>query len=158
VFGGLNRLLVAAAVVGVSIATVLGSPAAALAGCNGNPSAENVYKECLPSGGGGSPTTGKTSQSGSNSSGPSAGTRAGQAAKAVKHVNKKYRRALALVESTRTGVLRTTPPSGLESEPSAVGSAFDLSSGPGAFLIALAGAALLLVGGSGLRIWHRRRP
>jgi hypothetical protein len=157
VFGGLNRLLVAAAVAGVSIATVLGAPAAALAGCNGNTSAVNVYRECLPSGGGGSSTTPTTSHNSSGKTSPSSGTRPGDAAEAVKHASKKDRRALALVESTRTGVLPTSPSTGAGSEPSAVGSAFDLRSGPGAFLIALAGAALLLVGGSGLRLWHRRR-
>jgi hypothetical protein len=39
--------------------------------------------------------------------------------------------------------------------PSAVGSAFDLGSGPTALLIALAGTAVLLLAASGARSWRR---
>ena len=46
---------------------------------------------------------------------------------------------------------------GSDTSPSAVGSAFDLTSGPTALLIVLAGTALLLLGGSGMRVWHSRR-
>jgi hypothetical protein len=42
------------------------------------------------------------------------------------------------------------------SEPSALGSAFDLGSGPTALLAALAATALLLLGGSGFRFWRQR--
>jgi hypothetical protein len=42
--------------------------------------------------------------------------------------------------------------------PSALGSAFDLGSGPTALLAALAGTAVLLLAASGLRVWrHRHR-
>lgn len=154
-FGGLNRLLMATAVAGVALATVLAAPTVALA-CNNSTSAENVYKECLPSGGGGGTSSGKTHQGGGPGSTSIPNT--GQTKKAVKHAGK-YSRQLALVESTRPkDLLRSNPSSSFATEPSAVGSAFDLGSGPGAFLIALAGAALLLVGGSGLRVWRHRRP
>jgi hypothetical protein len=42
------------------------------------------------------------------------------------------------------------------STPSALGSAFDLGSGPLALLAVLAGTALLFLGGSGLRVWRAR--
>ena len=41
-------------------------------------------------------------------------------------------------------------------EPTAVSSAFDLGSGPTALLIILAGTAVLLLGGSGMRVWRQR--
>lgn len=153
-FGGLNRLLVAAAVAGVAVTVALAGPGAALA-CSGNTSAENVYKECIPNGGGNS--TAKSPQGGNGGTGSNAIS--GPAARALKHAGKD-RRALAFVEHTgpSTGLLRGNPASVAAAEPSAVGSAFDLGSGPGAFLIALAGGALLLLGGSGLRVWRHRRP
>lgn len=153
-FGRLNRLLVATAVAGVALVAILAGPTVALA-CNNSTSAENVYKECLPSGGGGNSSSGP-SQGGSGK-GSSSIPISGRAANAVKHAGKD-RRALALVESTRPkDLLQSNPSTGLTAQPSAVGSAFDLGSGPGAFLIALAGAALLLVGGSGVRVWRHRR-
>jgi hypothetical protein len=43
--------------------------------------------------------------------------------------------------------------------PSALGSAFDLGSGPTVLLIVLAGTAALLLGGTGMRGWRsRHRP
>jgi hypothetical protein len=157
VFGGLNRLLVATAVAGVALAAVLAGPTVALA-CNNSTSATNVYKECLPSGGGGNPSTGTKSRSGSGNGGSSTVPISGAAKKAVKHAGKDSR-ALALVESTRPrDALRPNPTSSIATEPSAVGSAFDLGSGPAAFLIALAGGAVLLLGGSGLHVWRHRRP
>jgi hypothetical protein len=156
VFGGLNRLPRAVAVAGVALLVLLAAPTAALA-CNNSTSAGSVYHECLPSSGGGGnsgKSTGRPSQSGKGGSGS---VISGPAAKAVARAGKESR-ALALVESTRPrGVLRSNPTSSVAAEPSAVGSAFDLGSGPGAFLIALAGAAVLLLGGSGLRVWRHRR-
>ena len=149
-FGGLNRLLAATAVAGAALVV----PSAALA-CNNGTSAEAVYHECLPSGSGGShastPSRGGTGNGSSGHPGLS-----GAAAKALKHAGKD-RRALALVERTGPNSRLRSNPSSSVAEPSTVGSAFDLGSGPGAFLIALAGSALLLLGGSGLRIWHHRR-
>ena len=155
-FGGLNRLLVATAVAGVALAAVLAGPTEALA-CSNSTSAANVYKECTPSAGNGGNSGGGASRSGSGNGGSGSLTISGAAAKALKHAGKD-RRALANVESTAPTALLRTDPSNNSSTPSSVGSAFDLSSGPGAFLIALAAAALLLVGGSGLRVWQHRRP
>lgn len=156
-FGGLNRLPRAVAVAGVALLVLLAAPTAALA-CNNSTSAGSVYHECLPSSGGGGnsgKSTDRPSQSGKG--GGSGSVISGPAAKAVARAGKESR-ALALVESTRPrGVLRSNPTSSVAAEPSAVGSAFDLGSGPGAFLIALAGAAVLLLGGSGLRVWRHRR-
>jgi hypothetical protein len=144
VFGGLNRLLVAALVAGVFFV----APSAALA-CGGGPSAQNVYRECLPSAGshGG---TGTGSQSGPGSTHISVKT-----AKAIKHAGKNSRALTAWV--------RRSAPTALESSsqesapPSAVGSAFDLGSAPTALLLALAGTAVLLLGASGVRGWRRSR-
>lgn len=142
-FGGLNRLLVAALVAGAFFL----APSAALA-CGGGPSAENVYKECLPSGGGGH------AKGGGTTGGPTSTTPiSSQTAKVIKHAGKDSR-ALATLARHNAGELQ---PSSQESEttPSAVGSAFDLGSGPTALLIALAVTALLLLGASGMRGWRR---
>jgi hypothetical protein len=45
--------------------------------------------------------------------------------------------------------------SGAATSPTALGSAFDLGSGPTALIIVLAGMAVLLLTGSGMRIWRR---
>jgi hypothetical protein len=56
-------------------------------------------------------------------------------------------------------MLGATGPTRVTSAPSALGSAFDLGSGPTALLIVLAGTAFLLLGGSGLHFWRRsHRP
>jgi hypothetical protein len=142
VFGGLNRLLVAALVAGVFFV----APSAALA-CGGGPSAQNVYRECLPSAGGHGGTGG---QSGS----PGTTHISSKTAKAIKHAAGKNSRAL-------TAWVRRTAPTALESSsqesapPSAVGSAFDLGSAPTALLLALAGTAVLLLAASGVRGWRR---
>lgn len=141
-FGGLNRLLVAALVAGVFFV----APSAALA-CGGGPSAKNVYSECLPSAGSHGGTGGH--------SGGHAGTTpvSPKTAKAIKQAGKNSRALAAF--------LRRSAPTALESSsqesapPSAVGSAFDLGSGPTALLLALAGTAVLLLAASGVRGWRR---
>jgi hypothetical protein len=153
VFGGLNRLLAAAVVAGV----LLVAPPAAFA-CNGGVSAVNVYKECLPTGGGGKATShGTHTNSGTPSSTPahiSARTaralkKAGQDEQSLSRLVKGYG-ALRLLQSHSGG---TT-----SAEPTAIGSAFDLGSGPTLLLILLAGTAVLLLGASGFRVArHRRR-
>jgi len=145
VFGGLNRLLVAALVAGVFVV----APSAALA-CGGGPSAQNVYRECLPSAGGHGGTGG---QSGGHAGSPPTPPISSKTAKAIKQAGKNSRALSAWV--------RRTAPTALESSsqesapPSAVGSAFDLGSAPTALLLALAGTAVLLLAASGARGWRR---
>jgi hypothetical protein len=142
VFRGLNRLLVAALVAGACFV----APSAALA-CGGGPSAQNVYRECLPSAGGHGGTGGH--------SGGHAGTTpiSPKTVKAIKQAGKNSRALAAF--------LRRSAPTALESSsqesapPSAVGSAFDLGSAPTALLLALAGTAVLLLAASGVRGWRR---
>jgi hypothetical protein len=157
VFGGLNRLLVAALVAGIAFA----APTAAFAsGCGGGPSAQNVYKECLPSAGGGKPSGGGGSKStggvhtGSNST--STTHVSAPAAKALRHAGRDRRVLQGLINGQSPSLL--TSPTVATTTPSAVGSAFDLSSGPTALLIALAATALLIFCGTGMRVWrHRHR-
>jgi hypothetical protein len=144
VFRGLNRLLVAALVAGAFFV----APSAALA-CGGGPSAQNVYRECLPSAGG----HGGTGGTGGHSAGPGTTPISPKTAKAIKQAGKNSRALAAF--------LRRTAPTALESSsqesapPSAVGSAFDLGSAPTALLLALAGTAVLLLAASGVRGWRR---
>ena len=166
VFGGLNRFLAAALVTGI----VLAAPATALAsGCGGGPSAVNVYKECLPSGGGGKPAGGgkptgagsskhaSTGHAGSNST--THVVVSGPAARAIRHAGKDRRALAGLLKGSVHETLVGSGISGGANAPSAVGSAFDLGSGPTALLIALAATAALILGGSGVRVWrHRERP
>jgi hypothetical protein len=154
-FGGLNRLFLAALVAGAFFV----APSVALAsGCgDGGTSAVNVYRDCLPSGGGGG--GGGNSASGGTagkSGGGSVSTTpvSGKTATVIKHAGKDGRALAALVKGTSTGLLRSSP-SESETNPSAVGSAFDLGSGPTALLIALAGTAVLLLGATGVRGWRR---
>lgn len=156
VLGGLRRLLLAVLVAG----TVLWAPAAAFA-CSGGPSAENVYKECVPTGSGSKPTSGGHSGSSTNSTGstPTQSTVSPATVKVLKHVSKQNRRHLAhLLGLGTTRLHAPSTPTATATEPSALGSAFDLGSGPTALLIVLAGTAVLLLGGSGVRVWrHRNR-
>jgi hypothetical protein len=157
VLGGLRRLLLAVLVAG----TVLWAPATAFA-CSGGPSAENVYKECVPTGSGSKPTSSSThhSQSSTSSSGSTQSTVSPVTAKALKHTSKQDRRRLAhlLGAYGTTRLHAPSNPTAAATEPSAIGSAFDLGSGPTALLIVLAGTAVLLLGGSGVRVWrHRNR-
>jgi hypothetical protein len=143
VFGGLNRLLAAALVAGAFFA----APSAALA-CGGGPSAKNVYSPCLPTGGGGKPVTGGPAGKGMSISGP--------AARAIERAGKDSRVLASLVRGY--GIQRRLGPdtmSGAGNSPTALGSAFDLGSGPTALIIVLAGTAVLLLTGSGMRIWRR---
>jgi hypothetical protein len=157
VFGGLNRHLAAALVVGAVFAA---PTTAAASGCNGNPSAVNVYKECLPTGGGGKSSAGSSKPRQGAQTGSASTTPVSAAARsAIRHAAKKDRRVLSgLIDGNHPAPLVSSSPSTPVSEPSAVGSAFDLGSGPTALLIALAGTAFLILAGSGLRVWrHRHR-
>jgi hypothetical protein len=151
VFGWLTRLFAAAVVA----SAVLIAPTAAFA-CNGGTSAVNVYKECLPSGGGGKPAKGSASQ-GSHRTGSSSKPRISKSAAKVLHTARRSdRRALqGLIEGAGPPLPKTTQ-TGSANAPTALGSAFDLGSGPTALLIVLGGTALLLLGGGGMRAWRGR--
>jgi hypothetical protein len=159
VFGGLNRLLLATIVAGAALAAISVGPAAA-ASCGSGTSASEVYKECVQDGGGGKPSTGSTGTHTSTSSNPGSGSTA-------THISTKSQNALngagkdkaALAALLKSAGLRRhlAGESGATTAPTAVGSAFDLSSGPTALLVVLAGTALLLVAGSGMRVWRTRR-
>jgi hypothetical protein len=157
VFGGLNRLLASAVVAGA----VLVLPPAALADCGGNPSAVNVYRECLSSGGGGKPTGGSGGPtSGTHTSGGSTVSTAvplpKQTAKKLQKAGKDGQSLKDLVDGYGGARLLQSSNSGA-TEPTAVGSAFDLGSGPTALLIVLAGTAVLLLGATGFRGMQQRR-
>ena len=147
-FGGLNRALVAALVGGIALV----APSSVLA-CSGGPSAVNVYKECVPSGGGSKPTSGGSKQT-------TTLPVSSQTAKALTRAGKDQRILSDLVRNPGLG----GAPRALQSvgsastkTPSALGSAFDLGSGPTALLAVLAGTAVLLLGAGGWRGWRRWR-
>jgi hypothetical protein len=142
VLGGLRRLLVVGFVAGV----LLSAPTAAFACGGSNPSAVNVYVECLPSGGGSKPTNHSNTPSTTPVTAPSSKTARALAGHDKALLSK-------LVASPAPSNLKST---GAATEPSAIGSAFDLGSGPTALLLILAGTAVVLLGGSGLRFWRRR--
>ena len=148
-FGRLNRLVAVTTVAGV----MLVAPSGALA-CSGGVSAVNVYKECVPTGGGGKPTGGNSSTTGGSTS--HAGVIPSRTAKAIKKTGKDSKAFSTLIRNS--GPPRRLQSSDLEpaTAPSAISSAFDLGSGPTALLIGLAGAAFLLLGGSGMRVWRGR--
>jgi hypothetical protein len=153
VFRGLNRFLLA----GLAAGVFLVAPTGALAGgCGGNPSAVNVYKECVenggggtPTSGGGTPTSGGTPSSGATSvpsSSPTGQTHAGKDRRVLASLGKAYgiQRQLGAADA-----------SGAVTSPTALGSAFDLGSGPTLLLIVLSGTAVLILTGSGMRLWRR---
>jgi len=148
VFRGLNRFLVAGLVAGAFFV----APSTAFAGCGGGPSAEHVYKECVPTGGGGS-TSGGTS---GPTSGPTSVPSSSPTGQTLKHAGKDRRVLASLVKGY--GIRRNlaaTDTSGAVTSPTALGSAFDLGSGPTLLLVVLAGTALLILTGSGMRLWRR---
>jgi hypothetical protein len=112
-----------------------------------------VYVECLPSGGGSKPTNHSSTPSTTPVTASSSKT-----ARALAHVSGPDK---ALLSNLVSGQGLGAPSSNLQSTgaataPSAIGSAFDLGSGPTALLLILAGTAVVLLGGSGLRFWRRR--
>jgi hypothetical protein len=152
----MNRLLAAAIAAGTLLVALV-VPSGALASCGGGPSASNVYKECI-AGGGHHKQTGGGNTSGPNSSSPTQTLPISpQTARALKHAGKERRVLSSLVH--RYAVSPFTEPSSSGSEassPTAIGSAFDLGSGPTALLLVLAGTAVVLLGGSGMRVWRGR--
>lgn len=158
----MNRLLAVAIATGTLLVALV-APSAALAACGGGPSAQNVYKECVSGSnnhsGGSNTHTGGGKSGGSNSSNPThtGSSISPQTAKALKQAGKQRRVLSGLVKNY--GVQRLADPatSGSEtSSPTAIGSAFDLGSGPTALLLVLAGTAVVLLGGSGMRVWRGR--
>lgn len=145
-FGALNRLLVAALVAGAAFV----APSAALADCGGGPSAQHVYSECVNGASGGKPT--KPVPGSSQPSGPA--PISSHAAHALKGAGKDSRTLQGFLHGSRR--LLPSSHAGNGSEPSALGSAFDLGSGPLALLAILGGTALLLLAGSGMRLWRTR--
>jgi hypothetical protein len=156
VFGGLNRLLPALVVGAALIALV--APSVAHAGCNGRPSAANVYSPCLPDGGGGKSSGGGGGGHAGPSSTPPANM-SSRTANALKHAGPDKRVLAALVEgSGRHRLLQDSGPAEEASTPTALGSVFDLGSGPTALLIVLGGTAFVLLAASGVHGWRRRSP
>jgi hypothetical protein len=152
VLGGLNRLLASAAVAGAFLVL----PHAALADCGGKPSAVNVYKECLSSGGGGKPTSNSTSPTRGRSNSATSVPISKATAKALKKAGTDGQSLSNLVNGYGAVRLLQSSSAGSGSEPTAVGSAFDLGSGPTALLIVLAGTAILLLAASGVRVRRNR--
>lgn len=153
-FGGLNRLLATALVAGAALTAVLAGPSAALA-CNGSTSAENVYSPCLPSGGGNN--GGHSTHSTGPSSGPTTTTHpySSQTTKALNKAGKDKKDLKRVLKTYSIRRRLQVSHAGSAAAPSAVGSAFDLGSGPTALLVVLAGTAVLLLVGSGVRGWRR---
>ena len=156
-FGGLNRLLAAAA---VAAAVLVLPPAALASGCNGGPSAEQVYKECLPNGAGGKSAgggNGGTPATGGPSSGVTSPAISPQMAKALARGGKDGKSLKRLVNAYGLRRVLASSHAAGAAEPTAIDSAFDLGSGPTVLLVILAGTAILLLGGGGMRAWRSRQ-
>jgi hypothetical protein len=151
VLGGLRRLVLGGLVAGV----MLWAPTAAFACGGSNPSAVNVYVECVQGGGGSKPTQHASSGATTTPTTTTPATTAPspKAARVLAHVSGPDKAVLSNLASGSEPSLKSSTPAGT---PSAIGSAFDLGSGPTALLLILAGTAIALLGGSGLRFWRRR--
>jgi hypothetical protein len=130
---------------------MLWAPTAAFACGGSNPSAVNVYVECVQNGGGSKPSQ-HTSSGGTHTTTPVT-TAPPKTDRALAHVSGPDK---ALLSSLATGPEPSMKSGSPGTAPSAIGSAFDLGSGPTALLAILAGTAIVLLGGSGLRFWRRR--
>ena len=154
-FGGLTRLLPALVAGAALIALV--APSVARAGCNGRPSAANVYSPCLPDGGGGKSSGGGGGHGGQGPSSTPPANMSSHTANALKHAGADGRVLAALVAgSGRHRLLQDSGPAEEASTPTALGSVFDLGSGPTALLILLGGTAFVLLAASGVHGWRRR--
>jgi hypothetical protein len=136
---------------------MLWAPTAAFACGGSNPSAVNVYVECLQGGGGAKPTNHPSSGGGgtatTNPTTPVT-SEPSSTARVLAHAGPDKALLSKLVGTgLGTSSLKAT---GNATSPSAIGSAFDLGSGPTALLLILAGTAVVLLAGNGLRFWHRR--
>ena len=149
VFGGLNRLLAAAFVAGTLLVALV-APSAALVLQRRTVGRERL--QGVPAGGGGhgEPRPSDRPEFREARSTPISP----QTAKAHQ-AGRKERRALSAL--VRDAALRHPEPSSsrVREHAHALGSAFDLGSGPTALLVALAGTAVLLLAASGVRGWRR---
>ena len=157
--------MAAALVAGAAFAAALAAPSAALA-CNGGPSAVNVYTECIPSGGGNKAH--KPPAKHDTGAGPSTSTSVPSSSPPV-HVSKRTKKALTHAGKDKNFLHRMVTDPGLggaarvlqsersaaNASPSALGSAFDLGSGPTVLMAVLAGTVVLLLGMTGVRSWRR---
>ncbi len=157
--GGLNRLLASVVLAGAFFVL----PHAALADCGSNPSAVNVYSECKSTGGGGQPT-GHSQPKGSTSGGSTSPTPVSSSTVHIsKQTTRKLKKAGSDGQSLSNLLKDSAPPRMLSGStapataPTAVGSAFDLGSGPTALIIVLAGSAVLLFAATGYRSVRQRR-
>lgn len=148
---GLKRLVVGGLVAGV----MLYAPTAAFACGGSNPSAVNVYVECVQGGGGAKPTNhASSSATKPNTTTPASTAATTKTARVLAHVSGPDKALLSNLASGNEPSMKSGEPA---TAPSAIGSAFDLGSGPTALLLILAGTAVVLLGGSGLRFWRRRQ-
>lgn len=131
---------------------VLWAPTAAFACGGSNPSAVNVYVECVQGGGGAKPTN-QASSTKPNTTTPASTAATTKTARVLAHVSGPDKAVLSNLASGNEPSMKSGEPA---TAPSAIGSAFDLGSGPTALLVILAGTAVVLLGGSGLRFWRRR--
>jgi hypothetical protein len=140
-------------------------PPAAFA-CKNGVSAVAVYSECVPNGGGGKSaghghsttgthTSGATQTSGGSTSSTSVPI-SKQTAKALKKAGSDGKSLSNLVKGYGAARLLQSSSAPVTS-PTAVGSAFDLGSGPTALLIVLAGTAVVLLTASGFSFARQRR-
>jgi hypothetical protein len=175
VSGGLNRLLASAFVAAAFAAGAALIAAPAALACSGGPSAYNVYKECLSNGGSGGggknkggggsgssrPSSSGGSQSSSSTTTPPPAPPAKVPKKAKKAIADAGKDGDALKRLYRAGggtrFLSASHAATPASEPTAIGSTFDIGSGPTALLIALAGTAVILLAMTGVRGVRRRR-
>ena len=129
---------------------MLWAPTGAFACGGSSPSAVNVYVECLQGGGGAKPTN----HSSSGGTTTPVTSEPSNTARVLAHAGPER----ALLSKLAGSGLGTSDlkSSGPATSSSAIGSAFDLGSGPTALLLILAGTAVVLLGGSGLRFWRRR--
>jgi hypothetical protein len=102
--------------------------------------------ECLQDGGGSNPTNSTPSTT------PVTGIPS-STARVLAHAGHEKALLSKLVGSSAPSNLHSSGPA---TSPSAIGSAFDIGSGPTALLAILAGTAIVLLGGSGLHYWRRR--
>jgi hypothetical protein len=134
---------------------MLWAPTAAFACGGSNPSAVNVYVECVQSGGGSKPSQ-HVSSGGTRPTTPVTTAPTTKTARVLAHVSGPDKALLSNLASDQGLGPSDMQSTGPATAPSAIGSAFDLGSGPTALLVILAGTAVVLLGGSGLRFWRRR--